>query len=119
MIIKGGQRSRRLPFSSSSYPSGRRFRSRRQAPPSLHPSSSSSDRIFLLPPPRVLRRFASSSSSFSFSSSFFVVFFVFIPRYNRGVVYMRVLEKFGGFGGFVATGLGRFKHVRRRLVRQL
>ena len=26
---------------------------------------------------------------------------------------MRVLEKFGGFGGFVATGLGGFEHVRR------
>ena len=56
----------------------------------------------------------SSSSSFSFSSSLFVVFVVFIPRADRGVVYMRVLEKIGGFGGFVVTGLGRFKHVRRR-----
>ena len=55
-----------------------------------------------------------SSSSFSFPSSFFVVFVVFIPRADRGVVYMRVLEKFGGFGGFVATGLGGFEHVRRR-----
>ena len=26
---------------------------------------------------------------------------------------MRVLEKFGDFGGFVATGLGGFEHVRR------
>ena len=26
---------------------------------------------------------------------------------------MRVLEKFGGFGEFVATGLGGFEHVRR------
>ena len=43
-----------------------------------------------------------------------IVFVVFIPRLDRGVVYMRVLEKFGGFGGFVATGLGRFKHVQRR-----
>ena len=33
---------------------------------------------------------------------------------DLSVVYMRVLEKFGGFGGFVATGLGRFEHVRRR-----
>ena len=52
-------------------------------------------------------------------SSFFVIFIVFIPRANRGVVYMRVLEKFGGFGGFVATGLGRFEHVRRRWVQRL
>ena len=43
-----------------------------------------------------------------------VVFVVFVPRADRGVVYMRVLEKFVGFGGFVATGLGGFKHVRRR-----
>ena len=43
--------------------------------------------------------------------SFFVVF---IPRADMGVVYMRVLEKFGRFGGFVATGLGGFEHVRRR-----
>ena len=50
----------------------------------------------------------------SFSSSFFVVFVVFIPKADRGVVYMRVLENFGRFGGFVATGLGRFEHVRRR-----
>ena len=35
-------------------------------------------------------------------------FVVFIPRADRGVVYMRVLEKFGGFGGFVAMGLGAF-----------
>ena len=53
----------------------------------------------------------SSSSSFSFSSSFFVVFIVFIPRDDRGVVYMRVLRKFSGFGGFIATGLGRFERV--------
>ena len=51
MIIKGGQRSHRLPFSSSSYPSGRRFCCRCRAPPSPHPSSSSSDRIFFFPPP--------------------------------------------------------------------
>ena len=56
----------------------------------------------------------SSSSPFSFSSSFFVVFVVFIPMADRGVVYMYVLETFGGFGGFVATGIGRFEHVRRR-----
>ena len=56
----------------------------------------------------------SSSSLFSFSSSFFVVFVVFILRADRGVIYMRVLEKFGGFGGFVATGLGSFEHMRRR-----
>ena len=61
----------------------------------------------------------SYSSSFSFLSSFFVVFVVFIPRADRGVVYMRVLEKFGRFGGFVATGLGRFEHVRRRWVWRL
>ena len=52
--------------------------------------------------------------SFSFLSSFFVVFVVFNPRADRGVVYMRVLEKFGDFGGFVATGLGGFEHVRQR-----
>ena len=46
----------------------------------------------------------------------FVIFVVFIPRADRGVVYMRVLEKFGGFGGFVTTGLGLFEHVRRRCV---
>ena len=56
----------------------------------------------------------SSSLSFSFSSSFFVVFVVFIPRADRGVVCMRVLEKFGGFVGFVGTGLGCSEHVRRR-----
>ena len=44
-------------------------------------------------------------------SSFFVVFVVFIPRANRGIVYMRVLET---FGGFVATGLGRFENARWR-----
>ena len=60
-----------------------------------------------------------SSSSFSFLSSFFVVFVVFIPRADRGVVYMRVLEKLGGFGGFVATGLGRSEHMRRRWFRHL
>ena len=38
----------------------------------------------------------------------------YIPWDDRGVVYMRVLEKFGGFGGFVTTGLGIFEHVRRR-----
>ena len=38
-------------------------------------------------------------------------FVVFIPRADRGVVYMRVLEKFGGFGGFILTGLGLFEHV--------
>ena len=70
--------------------------------------------FFFPPPPRVLRRFESSSSSFSFSFSFFVVFIVFIPRADRGVVYMCVLEKFGGFGGFIATGLGRFEHVQLR-----
>ena len=36
-----------------------------------------------------------------------------------GVVYIPVLEKFGGFGGFVATGLGGFENVRRRRFRQL
>ena len=61
----------------------------------------------------------SSSSLFSFSSSFFVVFLVFIPRADRGVIYMRVLEKIGGFGGFVATGLGGFEHLWRRWVRRL
>ena len=45
-----------------------------------------------------------------------VVFVVFDSRADRGVVYMRVLEKFGGFVGFVATGLGRFEKVRRRWV---
>ena len=54
------------------------------------------------------------SSSSLFSSSFFVVFVVFIPRSDRGVVYMRVSEKIGVFGGFVAIGLRRFKHVWRR-----
>ena len=63
---------------------------------------------------KLIRLTLSSSSSFSFSSYFFVVFIVFIPRADRGVVYMHVLEKFGGFGGFVATGIGRFEHVRRR-----
>ena len=28
---------------------------------------------------------------------------------DRGVIYMRVLEKFGGFGGFVATGSRTFR----------
>ena len=70
--------------------------------------------FFFSPPPRVLRRFTSSSSSFSFLPSFFVVFVVFIPRADRGVVYMRVLERIGVFGGFVATGIGRYGHVRRR-----
>ena len=55
----------------------------------------------------------SSSSLFSFLSSFFVVF---IPRADRGIIYMRLLEKFGVFGGFIATGLGHFEHVRRRWV---
>ena len=50
----------------------------------------------------------------SFLSSFFFIFVVFIPRADRGIVYMRVLEKFGGFGGFVATGFGLFEHVRQR-----
>ena len=63
-----------------------------------------------------IRLTLSSSSSFSFSYSFFVIF---IPRANRGVVYMLVLEKIGGFGGFVATGLGRSEHVRRRWVQRL
>ena len=67
---------------------------------------------FSSPPPRVLRCFTSSSSLFSVSSSFFVVFVVLIPRDDRGVVYMLVLEKLGGFGGFVATGLGRFEHAQ-------
>ena len=44
----------------------------------------------------------------------FCRFVVFIPRADRGVVYMRVLEKFGGFSEFVGTGLGRSEHVRRR-----
>ena len=43
----------------------------------------------------------------------------FHSRADRDVVYMRVLEKFGRFGGFVAIGLGRFKHVRKRLVQRL
>ena len=51
----------------------------------------------------------SSSSLFLFSSSFFVVFVVFSPRADRGGVYMRVLEKFGEFGGFVATGSRTFR----------
>ena len=52
---------------------------------------------------------------FGYRPSFlFVVFVVFIPRADRGIVYMRVLEKFGRFCGFVATGLRCFKHVRRR-----
>ena len=63
-----------------------------------------------------IRLTLSSSSLFSFSSSFFVVF---IPRDDRGVVYMHVLEKFGGFGGFVTTGLGLFKHVQWRWVQRL
>ena len=66
-----------------------------------------------------IRLTLSSSSSFSFLSSFFVIFVIFIPRADRGVVYMRVLEKLGGFGGFVETGIGRFEHVRRRWVRRL
>ena len=44
----------------------------------------------------------------------FVVVVFFIPRVNRDVVYMRMLEKIGGFIGFVATGFGRFEHVRQR-----
>ena len=55
-----------------------------------------------------------SSLAMRMESSFFVVFVVFVPRADRGVVYMRVLEKFGGFGGFVTTGLGIFEHVRKR-----
>ena len=66
-----------------------------------------------------IRLTLSASLSFSFSSSFFFVFVVFIPRADMGVVYMRVLEKFGEFCGFVATGLVRFEHVRRRWVRRL
>ena len=59
--------------------------------------------------------FLYSSAQFKTNSSpFFVVFVVFIARADRGVVYMRVLEKFGGFGGFVATGLGGFEHVQQR-----
>ena len=78
-------------------------------PPILLPA------VFFFPSPLdFLRRFTSSSSLFSFSSSFFVVFVVFIPMADRGVVYMYVLETFGGFGGFVATGIGRFEHVQRR-----
>ena len=61
----------------------------------------------------------SSSSSFSFFSSYFVVFVIFVPKADRGVVYMRVFETFGGFSGFVATGIGRFEHMRRRWVLQL
>ena len=66
-----------------------------------------------------IRLTLSSSSSFSFLSSFFVVFVVFIPRANRCVVYMRVLENFGGFGGFVTAGLRLFEHVWQRWVRGL
>ena len=43
-----------------------------------------------------------------------LLFIVFIPRADRGVVYMHMLEKFGGFGVFVTTGLGLFEYVRRR-----
>ena len=68
---------------------------------------------------KLIRLTLSSSSSFSFLSSFFVVFIVFIPRADRVVVYMRVLENFGRFGGFVTTGLGLFEHVRRRWVWRL
>ena len=53
------------------------------------------------------------------SSSFFVVFVVFIPRNDRDVVYMCVLETFGGFVGFFATGLRRFEHMRQRWVQRL
>ena len=49
--------------------------------------------VFFFSPPQVLRRFASSSLLFSFSSSFFVVFVVFIPRADRSVIYISVLEK--------------------------
>ena len=64
---------------------------------------------FLLPPP--FEFYVASRPPprrFHFRLLFFVVFVVFIPRADRGVVYMHVLEKIGGFGGFVATGLGRF-----------
>ena len=52
--------------------------------------------------------------SLSGGETAFVVFVVLIPRADRGVVYMRVLEKIDGFGGFVTTGIGLFEHVRRR-----
>ena len=62
--------------------------------------------------------FLYSSPQFKTNSTYpfllLVVFVVFIPRADRGVVYMHVLEKFGGFGGFVAMGLGGFEYVRRR-----
>ena len=61
-----------------------------------------------------IRLTLSSSLLFSFSSSFVVIFVVFIHRADRGVVYMRVLKKIGGLGGFVTTGLRLFEHVRRR-----
>ena len=51
---------------------------------------------------------------FVFVFLFLLFLSFFIPRADRGVVYMHVLEKFGGFGGFVATGLGGFEHVGRR-----
>ena len=116
-MIKGGQRSSRLTFSSSSYSSGRRFCRRRRAPPSPNPSSSSSERIFLLPPLEFYVASRPPPRRFRFCLpflSFFVVFIIFIPRDDRGVVYMRELEKIGGFGGFIATGLRRFEYVRQR-----
>ena len=66
-----------------------------------------------------IRLTLSSSSLFLFSSSFFLVFVIFIPRSYRGFVYMHVLEKFGRFGGLIATGISRFEHVRKRWVRRL
>ena len=74
--------------------------------------------VFLLRPSAIFFLYSSAqfktNSTYPFLLLVVFVFVVFIPRADKGVVYRRVLEKFGGFGGFVATGLGSFEHVQRR-----
>ena len=88
MIIKGGQRSCSVPFSSSSYPSDRRFfavveRLLPHIPLLLLPTV-----FFSSPPP---------SSFMSLHVLLLVVlvfvFLFFIPRADMGVVYMREVKK--------------------------